>query len=53
MATLNEQNALSKNSHLINRTAAALAKAAEDVRNEGTGATDHADRFTWAMLEIG
>jgi len=34
MATLNEIYTLSKNSHLLNRVSAALADAAEDIRNE-------------------
>lgn len=34
MATLNEQTALRQNSHLLDRTSAALAVAAEAVRNE-------------------
>jgi hypothetical protein len=52
MATLNEITALSKNSHLLNRVSAALSEAAEDVRNEGTGVTDHAARFAWATTVL-
>ncbi len=52
MATLNEQNALSRNSHLLNRVAAALAKAAEDVMDEGIEITDHTARFIWATTVL-
>jgi len=48
MATLNEIFNLRNNSHLLNRVAAALANAAEDVRNEAAATAKHAERFTWA-----
>ncbi len=48
MATLNEINTLSQNSHLINRISAGLAKAAEDVRNEDPATANHTERFDWA-----
>ncbi len=48
MATLNEQHALRSNAHLLARIAAALAKAAEAVRNEEQDVTgaDTGDEFT-------
>ena len=52
MATLNEITDLRSNSHLLNRAAAALAKAAEDVRNEAAAVTNHAERFAWASLVL-
>jgi hypothetical protein len=49
MATLNDTFSLRNNSHLLNRVAAALAKAAEAVRNEAAATPNHAQRFTWAI----
>ncbi len=48
MATYNEINKLSKNQHLLDRVSSALAKAADDIRNEVTDVASHAERFTWA-----
>ena len=48
MATLRKIKELRGSSHLLGRISSALIKAAEDVRNEGTGVTDHAARFVWA-----
>jgi hypothetical protein len=54
MATLAEIYALTKSATLRHRTAAAIAAAAEDVKNESAATANHADRFTWAVgvLEI-
>jgi hypothetical protein len=48
MATLAEIYNLKNSSSLRNRIAVALTKAAEDVRNEGAGTANHAERFMWA-----
>lgn len=48
MATLVEIYNLRDNENLKNRTASALAKAAEDIRNEALATNNHAERFTWA-----
>jgi len=47
-ATLLEQYSLISNTSLRNRVAAALAKAAEDVRNEALATPNHTERFAWA-----
>ena len=56
MATLNEIYNLRNNPHLLARIAAALANAADNVRNESAATGNHSARFTWAanvLLTIG
>jgi hypothetical protein len=49
MATLEEIFALKSNTNLRNRVVAAIAKAAEAVRNEAAARINHAERFAWAI----
>ena len=52
MATLNEIYTLKNSSTLRNRVAVALAKAAEDVRNEAAATANHGARFEWATSVV-
>jgi hypothetical protein len=52
MATLQEIYNLRMSSSLRNRVAAAIAAAAEDVRNEAAATTHHAERFAWATATL-
>lgn len=49
MATQVEIFNLRNNENLKSRAASALAKAAEDIRNEALATTNHAERFSWAQ----
>lgn len=48
MATYNELRALFANDDLRNRIEVAVIIAAESVRTEDAGTTNHANRLTWA-----